>query len=418
MAETVIRPLSNSDRILFLDVLRGLAIFFIFLANTPTFLGSAFYTDALKESFTTYTIDHWLDLFVLVFIGGKFYSIFALLFGIGLVVQQRSAERNGINFKPFFRRRLTGLLLIGLVHLFLLWLGDILALYAVLGFFLLWMMDFSDRKLLIWASILLFLPLVHIAILGFTGFFYPIWFFETFDIYAASLGIPMSDWMGNGILSADPLTLIAISDPWTLIKINLVSPLIRIGDLLYDGRVFKVLAMFLIGVWAGRHIFEKDLLNNVPFLQKVAIWGFAIGVPANIMRAVIQQGDFGETIGTLLSFLMYAIGVAPLACAYAASIALWVKSKPRHLSWFAPVGKTALSNYLFQTVISIIIYYGVGFGLSGTFGSSVGAAIAVVIFLFQIWMSKLWLSKYSYGPIEWVWRKMTYGESITSNNKH
>jgi uncharacterized protein len=418
MAQTVIKPLSTSDRILFLDVLRGLAIFFIFVANTPMFLGSAFYQDALKESFSTFNLDYWVDMFVLVFVGGKFYSIFALLFGIGLVVQQRSAARNGINFKPFFARRLSGLLLIGLIHLFFLWLGDILALYAVIGFILLWMVDFSDRKLLIWATVLLFMPLVHIAILGFTGFFYPIWFFETFDIYAQSYGIPMSDWMGNGQETTDPLTMLAVTDFGLFIKLNLISPLIRVGDLLFDGRIFKVLAMFLIGIWAGRHIFEKDLLNNVPFLKKIAIWGFVIGVPANIMRAVIQEGDFGDATGTLLGFLMYAIGVAPLACAYAASIALWVKAKPRHLMWFAPVGKTALSNYLFQTVISIIIYYGVGFGLSGTFGSSVGTAIAVVIFIFQIWMSKLWLSKYQYGPIEWVWRKMTYGESLTVMSKH
>jgi uncharacterized protein len=170
-----------------------------------------------------------------------------------------------------------------------------------------------------------------------------------------------------------------------------------------------VLAMFMIGVWAGRQVFEKDLLNNEYFLKKVMLWGFVIGIPANIMRAVAQYGSFEDPISTLLSFLMYAIGVAPLACAYAAVIALWVKRKPSQLSWIAPVGKTALTNYLFQSVISIIIYYGVGFGLSGAFGSSVGSAIAIAIFMFQVWMSTIWLKKFQYGPIEWVWRKMTYG---------
>ncbi len=413
MAVNAVRPLSNSDRILFLDVLRGIAIFFIFLANTPTFLGSMFYSDELKASFATQSVDFGLDVFLLVFVSGKFYSIFALLFGIGLVVQQRSAIRNGINFKPFFRRRLSGLLLIGLIHLFLLWLGDILALYAFLGFILLWMVDFSNRRLLIWAAVLLFMPVVHITILGLSGVMYPMWFFETFDAIAASMGLPMTDWMGNGILSADPLALLAISDIGTLIKINLISPLIRIGDLLFDGRLFKVLAMFMLGLWAGRQIFEHDLLNNVPMLKKIMLWGFLIGIPANIIRGIVQYGSFGDVVGTLLGFTMYAIGVAPLACAYAAAIALWVKSSPKHLAWFAPVGKTALSNYLFQTVISIIIYYGVGFGFSGKFGSSVGAAIAVGIFFFQVWMSTIWLKRFQYGPIEWLWRKMTYGESLT-----
>jgi uncharacterized protein len=409
MSVTAIKPVSFAERILFLDVLRGISILFIFLANTPSFLGSMFYTDALKASFTTSTIDYWVDMFMLVFVGGKFYSIFALLFGIGLVVQQRSAARNGIPFKPFFRRRLAGLLLIGLIHIFFIWLGDILALYAVLGFILLWMVDFSDRRLLIWSVVLLFMPVVHIAILGATGFFYPMWFFETFDIYAHSFGIPMSDWMGNGAEMADPLTMLAVTDFGLFFKLNLISPLIRVGDLLFDGRVFKVLAMFMIGVWAGRQVFEKDLLNNESFLKKVMLWGFVIGIPANIMRAVAQYGSFEDPISTLLSFLMYAIGVAPLACAYAAVIALWVKRKPNQLSWIAPVGKTALTNYLFQSVISIIIYYGVGFGLSGAFGSSVGSAIAIAIFMFQVWMSTIWLKKFQYGPIEWVWRKMTYG---------
>jgi len=186
--------------------------------------------------------------------------------------------------------------------------------------------------------------------------------------------------------------------------------------LLMDGRFFKVLAMFLIGIWAGRHILDKNILDSTNFLKKVTYWGIGIGLPLNILRAVLNFGPFESELMPLWSAILHAAGVTPLACGYAAGIALIVKVRPRALAWFAPIGKTALSNYLLQTVISIFIFYGIGLGLTGKVSSSTVALIAIMVFLFQIVMSKLWLRYYAFGPIEWVWRRVTYGTKIKSLN--
>lgn len=416
MANTTLMPSSASDRILYLDILRGIAILFIFLANAPIFSGSFFYSDEMKAAFATANLDYVVDIFKYIFIEAKFYSIFSLLFGIGFVIQLNNARHKGINFPSFFRRRMAGLLLIGLAHLFLLWIGDILALYALLGFVLIWFRDVDDKKLLIWASILLVMPIIHLIFMGATGLFYPYLFFEMYDAYAANQGMELTDWMGVGVDMFSPLDYLAVTSVSKFFILNLGGPLIRLGDLLMDGRFFKVLAMFLIGIWAGRHILDKNILDSTNFLKKVTYWGIGIGLPLNILRAVLNFGPFESELMPLWSAILHAAGVTPLACGYAAGIALIVKVRPRALAWFAPIGKTALSNYLLQTVISIFIFYGIGLGLTGKVSSSTVALIAIMVFLFQIVMSKLWLRYYAFGPIEWVWRRVTYGTKIKSLN--
>lgn len=412
MANQTITPVSSNDRILYLDILRGIAILFIFLHNIPTFSGTVFYSDEKSLSFVTSSIDHFLEILAFILVDGKFYSIFSILFGIGYVVQYNSAMRSGKSFNPFFRRRMFGLLLIGSAHLFLIWLGDILTLYALLGFVLISFQNFDDKRLLKWAVILLLLPIVQWFFMYATGLYYPYLFYDIFDQYAASQGMILTDWMGVGIEMLDPMDYLALTQIDMVLSLNLAGPLIRLGDLLMDGRFFKVLALFLLGIWAGRQILDRNIHQNKSLLIKIAVWGFAIGLPMNIFRTIIKYSSLSGDFWTFISYVTHAGGVVPLACGYTAGIALIVLSRQRILGWFAPVGKMALSNYIFQSFIAIILFYGIGFGYAGSFGYSITVIIALAIFAWQIMFSMMWLKYFRFGPVEWLWRQMTYGKWI------
>ena len=412
MTKDKISPVSSTDRIQYLDILRGIAILFIFLANVPFFSGTAFYTDEMSLSFATRSFDYILEIAAYALVDGKFYSIFSILFGIGFVVQYNSAMRSGRPFATFFSRRMFGLLLIGLAHLFLIWVGDILTLYALLGFVLIAFRNFNDKQLLKWAAVLLILPIAHWFFMYATGLYYPYILFGVFDQFAVSRGMELTDWRGFGILMSNPLDFLLLTDFGQFIVFNLVRPVVRLGLLLMDGRFFKVLALFLMGIWAGRQILDKNILQDRKLLVKIAVWGFAIGLPMNIFRTVINFSSLSGDFWTFLSYVTYAGGVVPLACGYSAAIALIVLSRQRILSWFAPVGKMALSNYIFQSIIAITIFYGVGFGYAGSFGYSITVIIALAIFAWQIAFSMIWLRYFRFGPVEWIWRQMTYGKRI------
>jgi len=411
-------PLKATDRILYLDILRGLAILFIFLANITYLSGTTFYSDELAASFATAKFDHALDVFFFTLIDGKFYSIFSILFGIGFVVQYNNVKKGKRSFVPFFSRRMLGLLLIGGFHLVFVWPGDILTLYALLGFVLILFRNFNDKSLLRWAAVLLLLPVLHWCAMYLTGKFYPFALFQIVSEHAATLGLVTPETLGTERPRFSPAAHIAGTDFSIWFQMRVKLPFLRLGGILMEGRIFKVLALFLIGIWAGRQILDKNILENKTFLKKIAIWGIAIGLPINILRAVVKYGDHES--GALWSFLyhlFYALSVVPMACGYAAAIALLVMAKPQWLGWLAPVGRTALSNYLFQTFIAISIFYGIGLGLTGRFGFSVVVGIALLAFAWQVLFSTVWLRYFRFGPMEWIWRQMTYGKWIDIRHK-
>ncbi len=402
----------KQDRILYLDILRGIAILFIFIANISFFSGWWFLSESERQALATPKLDHILDMILFALIDGKFYSIFSLLFGIGFVVQYQKFVDSQRSFVPFMRRRMLILVLLGGIHLFFIWMGDILTLYALLGLVLIFFRHFSDKRLIVWASVLLVLPIVHYLIMLFTGAFYPYLMFEIFDDYAETLGMTIKDWNSQGYESFSFTEYFAITDIGQLIKVNLGMPLNRYGSILLEGRMFKVLALFLLGIWAGRHILQHNLLENKGLLQKILFWGIVIGLPMNIIRTCIEFRIFKGEIWGVLNYVTYAAGVVPLACAYAALVALLLQKNRKSLTWFAPVGKTALTNYIFQSIISIFIFYKIGLGFVNTMGFLQITLLAIFIYICQVILSTIWLIYFRFGLLEWIWRMLTYGKWI------
>jgi uncharacterized protein len=405
-----VNPIQTQNRIEFLDVLRGIAILFIFLANIVIFSGYLYFDSGSRIPATTFFIDESLDFITFTLIDGKFYSIFSLLFGIGCVIQYTNLKKHNKPFAPFFRRRMFGLLVIGLIHLCLFWLGDILTLYALLGFVLIWFVDLSDKKLLTFATILIVFPIINWLFVYYTAFNYSDFFFRLSVSYYEYFDLPITEWNGQTFPDFQKWsTNASLSDYF---KMNIGNSLIRIGGILNEGRVFKVFGIFLIGVWTGRQILNNALLNNVAFLKKITLIGISIGLPVSVIRTFIEFYAEQNNLWEFLNIFVYAFGTVPLAMGYAALLALIYRKRNRFLNVFAPVGKTALSNYIFQTFIAVTIFYGIGFGFTGKFGYTVIIGIALLVFIIQIILSTWWLQKFKFGPLEWLWRQLTYGKKL------
>jgi uncharacterized protein len=403
-------PVPNKERIQYLDILRGIAILFILVANIRYLSGEYFIPEMQKAAMITASLDYVMEILAFIFVDGKFYSVFSILFGIGFAVQYQRMMKDDKVFVPFFRRRMLGLLIIGSVHLFLIWLGDILTLYALVGFTLIWFRHFSDKRLLRWTGVLLLMPAVHWLAMYLTDNFYPVYLFRLHHELATPTIMGMTDASDNP--GFNRLGHIAIPGIGQLLEANLLMPLLRLGGILMEGRIFKVLALFLLGIWAGRLILERNILSNTALLKKVLLWGIVIGLPLNILRTWVKFSHLSGDLWQLADFILNALALTPMAMAYCAAVAIVVTRRPHWLVWFASVGRTALSNYLFQSLISIFIFYGVGMEYGGTLGYSAVLLIAMALFGWQIIFSTFWLRYFRFGPVEWIWRQLTYGKPI------
>jgi uncharacterized protein len=333
-----------------------------------------------------------------VFVDGKFYSTFSLLFGIGFGLQLA----RGADALPRFRRRLRILLAIGAIHAFLIWAGDILMLYALLGFTLPWFARKSDPKLLRWTLILLAIP--------------------TF-LYIVALGAWLIGGFGAQSVPADvgpPARILAIFEAMgrggvgDALKGNLVFVAIRWADLVATVRFPKVLGMFVLGLWIVRAGIPQSLASRRALLVRWTKIGWGIGLPLNVIAALVllRRPYLPPSFGGLFSTVAQAGGIPLLAIGYAAAVALLVLHGRRFINVFAPLGRMALTNYLMHSIVCVVLSYGFGFGLWWRIGASTAMLIALGIIAVQIPLSAWWLSRYRFGPVEWMWRRLTYSEPL------
>ncbi|HEX8250335.1 MAG TPA: DUF418 domain-containing protein [Pyrinomonadaceae bacterium] len=401
MSESEITPISTPERIEILDVLRGLAVGGILIGNMQWFSGYGMMPPAVAaQGPLADQITHFLVHF---FVEGKFYSIFSFLFGFGFALQIARAQERGDLTASLFKRRLFWLLVIGLLHAYLLWAGDILSIYAVMGFLLVLFRRKTDGALLRWALALLVIPiLTYILIYILFVAFVPPGAVAGFMDEAAQL----KRWNEGVRMVTQSSYLQTIRD------FNLQYMVGRYAGLILEMRLPKILAMFLLGFYAYRQGFLKDLSSHQPFIRRVLVYGLVLGLIGNIAFAALagKEAVLPPTPAGIAGVISYAFGVPALALFFIALVAtLWQKAAWRRpLALLAPVGRMALTNYLLQTVICLSVFYGYGFGQFGRFGATAATLLALGVFLFQILLSAVWLKYFRYGPVEWIWRQLTY----------
>jgi len=402
-----LKPVQSAERIVLIDALRGIAILGIFIANLS--VGFSFYDASLPNAGPWF---HPWDKTVLfvehLLIEGKFYSIFSLLFGWGLAIQLKRSELKGLTPVSFVRRRLLFMLLLGLAHLLLLWTGDIVAFYALVGFVFLWIRKWNDRKLFITAILLLLAPiLLYYLKMKFDWMMAPAGLLyqtgEKIDMQVSGIGgfEEFVKKLKYGNYSDHLQTLLS-------------GVFYRFGDLVFQSRIPKVLGMFILGYLLGKDDRYKQILSDTRLLRSIAIGGLVLGLPCNFLLARYMEEGKYYFLGTegLYQTVVYAFGVAPLALAYVALFFLFARSAAgkKCVALLQPVGKMAFSNYIIHSLVGCFIFYGFGFGMLREAGPVYTTILAFLVFIGQVIISTLWLKYFNYGPVEWLWRSGTYGK--------
>ena len=398
-------PVSGSDRIAELDVLRGIALFGVLTMNFVYFAsGGQLATAAQLAALPSANADWWAYNAVRLFIGDKANTVFATLFGLGFYLQMKRGEGHP-GFEQRYRRRLFWLLMFGVFNVFFLWFGDILNLYAVAGFALLAMRRWRTRTLVIVGSIAaLYSHNLQEWLFGLVNFHpIPEWLYSD-AVVLERQSVAIGDDYG---------AIVALFARWTWIEW-------LAGGMMAAWLVYAV-GRFALGAAIGRSGILDDIPRFVPLLRRIAWLALPAGLVAGLaIRLVLDEvivlpGDL-ETWKAIAQSLRSPAALL-LAAGYCAGIVVALQRGwgQRLFGIFAPVGRMALTNYLAQGLIYAFILFGVGpgLGLAGRIGSAAVVAICIAFFAFQTAFSHWWLARYRFGPMEWLWRTLTYGQRPT-----
>jgi uncharacterized protein len=386
-------PASATDRIEAIDALRGFALLGILFANLPYWAGVPFAQPADAAVIFGNVSPEAFGAFFNGVLDGKFYTLFSLLFGLGFALQLERLERRGADGLRVFRRRMAALLLIGCVHIFLIWDGDILTLYAALGFVLPLFRKASERALIGWALLFLFaVPMLGVLAGEKLGFHPGAPLFALGRMISGAFGIGQDTNLIDYIRTGGWGHFIGWqSNGWAF----------NYADRLENGRIAKVLGTMLLGMMAGRRLMAGTLLGNRRLLWSLLIGGLVIGLPPTLVYMHLpphSQASWPSLVGT-----------APMGIAYGAAFLLAWPHATRVLGVLSPVGRMALTNYLTHSVLGALLFYGIGLGLMGRVPIEQVYLIGIAIYAAQILLSRWWLSGHKQGPMETLWRRMTYG---------
>jgi uncharacterized protein len=391
------------DRHLALDVLRGFALFGILLVNFEWF------TRALPEIVLGSQpglggLDRVADFAIATLATGKFYALFSMLFGAGFALMLERATAREAPFWGAYLRRLSMLAVIGALHVTLIWAGDILLMYALVGFVMVLLFRRTPTtRLWKWALVLILLPLLFAGLGG----------------------------LAVGLAQMDPNAAEAIAAEMAKGRAELDAAIEASRNAYANGSFAEVMAQrwrdwgfgashflfwvppilgyFLLGRWllvTGR---LADAASHAGWFARMRLVGIGLGLPLSAAGVWLMLGQnamlptprvAGAT--TLLSVGALLLSLGWLSCVVPAA---------RALAWLAPAGRMALTNYLVQSLVWTFVFYGYGLGLWEQVPRAGHPILALGFFAVQVLASRWWLARFRFGPAEWLWRLATYGQA-------
>lgn len=384
--------MEQKNRIIIVDALRGFALLLIILIHYI----EHFELFAPPESrwLIPESVDNTIFSSIMFLVGGKAYSIFALMFGLSFFIQLNRAEQRGVDFRGKFAWRLSILLVMGFFHS-LIYKGDILLIYALMGFLLLPLYKLKIKHLIIIGSIfILQIPSIIQVIQAYIDPNYTL---------TRSFGWGMEIWKEvdktyiNGSF-------------WDVIGFNLWTGRTTVwGWTFYTGRYLQLFGLFIVGLIIGKTKFFENLEKHRGLLKKVLIFSPIAFAAFFLGRMVIVDASNTEVQKSLIGGLlnMYA-NIAFTLFYISGLIMLHLRFRNSNfINSLAIYGKMSLSNYVSQAVCGVIFFYGFGFGLYKYIGAGWSLLMGVAFFILQIQISKYWIKRYHYGPLEWLWRAIT-----------
>jgi uncharacterized protein len=390
-------PVAPQERLDVIDILRGMALFGIITANMRGFDAPAEVYFNITRLFPAHA-DRVAQNVVNVVFQGKFITLFSFLFGLGFAAQMSRAAQRGTSVS-FYPRRLTVLLIIGLIHSWLIWWGDILVGYALMGFVLFLFRSRSQKTVAIWA----------------------------FALAVVDLITPTGSWIWAHF---HPAPLAAASMPSGASTAARASALQHVISIYRDGSYFAitkqrfqdwatenwppiylvtfVFPRFLAGLWVWRTGVFQNLEARRPLIKRLCWAGLAIGVLAYAWT-LVPQGR--STFLSLTQDYCRSLTLLALACFYACLVMLAVQNPiwKKRLLPFGAVGRMALTNYITQSLVCTWLFRLTH--LYGKVGPLWDFVPTIIVYGLQIPLSVWWLSQHQYGPLEWLWRSLTYGKA-------
>jgi uncharacterized protein len=394
-----VAPVANAERVAVLDVVRGFTLYGVLLANTvPWFSGRGYLpkADALAKLGTA---DEVALFFLAVFVSRKSQTLLTCLFGLGFAVTLARVEARGGNAVRLYLRRLATLLGIGMAHAAFVWWGDVLWGYALTGGALLLFRRRSDRALVAWAAALIFVPS----------------FLTQAPSIAAFLKRVVPGPADHAAFDAELLRACLGTN-----YAHLVEKHTQRGFYYFWSHAAEyipwMIGHFLIGYLVGKNRALESPSRHLPRWQKLFAWCLACGLAGGALSALkgtfVRHGGIVSTRWKLALIVPEQLGILAMAFAYVAGLVLLMErpSWRRRLMVLAPVGRMALTTYLSQSVIMTFLFYGWGLGLMLRVGPALCVPLTLAVFAVQIVVARAWLRHFSFGPMEWVWRRLTYGQ--------
>ncbi|NND16859.1 MAG: DUF418 domain-containing protein [Eudoraea sp.] len=392
---------NSSKRIEIIDALRGFALAGIVLVHmVENYLGGPA-DEAVMEGMHAGTLDYVVDGIIQIIFRGKFFALFSFLFGLSFFIQMDNGARREQKYALRFLWRVVLLLIIGLAHHFI-YRGDILSIYAMLGVLLIPFYKISTRTLLV---------LVGLIFLG----------VGRYIVYAFN---------PDGLLFMDDMLMPESPATKAYMELLRTGSFLEVGmDNSTEGQLMKMefqfgvfnrgyltFAFFLLGLLVGRHKFLHRFEEHLGKMSTL-FWAGGIGLVVSLGLIIGAFSQIGPEFSLESWWVMLGLTSVDLAnvaltlLLLAFFVWLFAKNKwQKPLLLFAPYGRMALTNYILQSVVGAMIFYGWGMGYLGSIPNRYTFLMGFAIIAIQMWVSQLWLKKCYYGPLEWLWRSATHGK--------
>lgn len=387
-----------------MDVLRGLAVLGILIMNIQSYAlpASAYINPFSFDSGSLVGINLWIWLISHIFADGKFMAIFSMLFGAGIIMISSKAKKENMRSSDLQSRRFVWLLIIGLLHAYLLWYGDILVAYAICGFFIFIFRGKKTKSLFRMGILFLAIGSIINLILGYSV---PAWELGEFERLKTEI------WTPTGASLAEEIEFYRSN--WERQMFLRAPKAFELQTIVFLSDTFwRVSGLMLLGMgFYKKRIFTSK--QSRKYYRRMIAYGIGVGLPLVAIGLLLHfhfEWEFRKSFYFFSQFNYW--GSVLLAIGYVGFVMMIVRMGPA--TWltkrFSEVGKMALTNYLMQSIICTTLFYGHGFGFFADLDRSILAFVVLVIWAFQMVFSYLWLKFFRHGPFEWIWRSLSYGK--------